>query len=68
MFTVSFVNLLLIITNGVSIVFGSLSLDTAEMRILDNSFGNCEVKILPTKPKSIDLDVHADSDAKDVLV
>ena len=68
MLAVNVINLLLILTNGVFVVLGSLALDSAEMRVLDSSFGNCEIKILPTKPKSIDLDVHAFSDAKDVLV
>ncbi|CAG9812322.1 unnamed protein product [Chironomus riparius] len=68
MLAVNVMNLLLIITNGMFVVSGSLSLDSAEMRVLDSTFGNCEVKILPTKPKSIDLDVHAFSDAKDVLL
>lgn len=62
------IKLTFILMSGFSLARAGLSLDTAEIRVLDQSMGNCKVTVVPTSPKSLDLDVNALADAKDILV
>lgn len=60
--------LFLISACGFSVILAGLSLDKAEISVLDESYGTATVKVLQTKPRSIDLDFNVLTDAKDVQV
>lgn len=46
----------------------TLTVDKVIVKVLEPTLGTCEVKINPGPPKSINYDVHALIDAKDVMV
>lgn len=52
----------------VSCVRAGARLDKLDVKVLDKTKVTCEVKVHLTKPKSVDIDVHALTDAKDVSV
>ncbi|KAG5667291.1 hypothetical protein PVAND_015277 [Polypedilum vanderplanki] len=52
----------------ISCVYGSLTIDKVDVKVIQPDKGTCAVKINKGPPKSVDYDVHAFVDADDVML
>lgn len=60
--------IVVIVISLISSSYAVASLEKIDIQILDHSKGKCLIKINPTTPKTVDIDVESLVEAKDITV